>query len=395
MSKIVIKKRRFIVKNWLVCINQILLFLFVFNSVFIPVDTFQLKKISLILLLLLNLGAYTKIKDDISKYCVAYGLLFTIVIIFHSIITGGNIVDSVISAYMGFILLLYPISKKNNIDLFLIFRRILEIEAIFIAVSGFMHFAGIILVDSNPILMRLYNSNNAMVGAGDYLAIPICIFLKTSPLLLIMIPYYIVRKNYSFTLIFTLALIFSGTRANILISVFTVVLSLIYAKDFKYKKIFKIILIFTIGVYLFVSIDVLEVIKIMFEKKSYGDDVRLLTLISIKNLWENNPISFFLGFGMTSSFYNIAYNSYTVLVELTYWNLLRQLGLFLFVLAMYMFLKPLFSVAKNKNTRVLSFGYISYLIVAYTNPLLYSSTGFCALLIMLYLSEKSERRILS
>lgn len=44
MSKIVIKKRRFIVKNWLVCINQILLFLFVFNSVFIPVDTFQLKK---------------------------------------------------------------------------------------------------------------------------------------------------------------------------------------------------------------------------------------------------------------------------------------------------------------------------------------------------------------
>ena len=234
-----------------------------------------------------------------------------------------------------------------------------------------------------------------MVGAGDYLAIPICIFLKTSPLLLIMIPYYIVRKNYSFTLIFTLALIFSGTRANILISVFTVVLSLIYAKDFKYKKIFKIILIFTIGVYLFVSIDVLEVIKIMFEKKSYGDDVRLLTLISIKNLWENNPISFFLGFGMTSSFYNIAYNSYTVLVELSYWNLLRQLGLFLFVLAMYMFLKPLFSVAKNKNTRVLSFGYISYLIVAYTNPLLYSSTGFCALLIMLYLSEKSERRILS
>ena len=166
-------------------------------------------------------------------------------------------------------------------------------------------------------------------------------------------------------------------------------------KDFKYKKIFKIILIFTIGVYLFVSIDVLEVIKIMFEKKSYGDDVRLLTLISIKNLWENNPISFFLGFGMTSSFYNIAYNSYTVLVELSYWNLLRQLGLFLFVLAMYMFLKPLFSVAKNKNTRVLSFGYISYLIVAYTNPLLYSSTGFCALLIMLYLSEKSERRILS
>ena len=98
---------------------------------------------------------------------------------------------------------------------------------------------------------------------------------------------------------------------------------------------------------------------------------------------------------MTSSFYNIAYNSYTVLVELSYWNLLRQLGLFLFVLAMYMFLKPLFSVAKNKNTRVLSFGYISYLIVAYTNPLLYSSTGFCALLIMLYLSEKSERRILS
>ena len=67
MSKIVIKKRRFIVKNWLVCINQILLFLFVFNSVFIPVDTFQLKKISLILLLLLNLGAYTKIKDDISN----------------------------------------------------------------------------------------------------------------------------------------------------------------------------------------------------------------------------------------------------------------------------------------------------------------------------------------
>ena len=75
----------------------------------------------------------------------------------------------------------------------------------------------------------------------------------------------------------------------------------------------------------------------------------------------------------------------TLKTEWTYLELLRSYGL-LSIPIMYVFLRPLFALAKRINkdelALVIVMSDIIYLIIAGTNPLLISSTGMLVLLFM-------------
>ena len=123
----------------------------------------------------------------------------------------------------------------------------------------------------------------------------------------------------------------------------------------------------------------------MFANKASNDSVRNTILNTIFASWAEKPISLFTGAGYTGMIYDLARCEYTYTVELSYWNLLRQIGLIPFLLVMIMYLFPIYYLIKSKANINYVVAYIGYLIIAYTNPLLYTSTGLVVLLFMYYI----------
>ena len=364
-------------------ITLFLLYVFVANVVFLPNDTFQLKKISFAVLIILNFDAFLYLKGKLNALVFCFAVVLPIYIISKSLILTGDLVGNVIGVFTGFMLLLYFVIQKYEFDFEFVLMRMLMILALFMVSMAILDFVGVLPTMSNPLLMWFYNTDNAMIGRGVRHAFGIIYFMKASPLLLLCLPYCIKNKKYIWTGIVLVALIISGTRANFLMGVIVFLVCFIYKeRDFKRKMLllFLTLIVIYIGV---VGTDVTNIILNAFTIKESNDLSRRLSLQSIFSFWEANPLKFFIGSGYSSEFYNLRLNQMVSNTELSYWNLLRRVGFFTFLVMMYMFLYP--SLKTCKFETLANIGYLAYLVVAYTNPLLYSSTGITALLYMYYL----------
>ena len=139
-------------------------------------------------------------------------------------------------------------------------------------------------------------------------------------------------------------------------------------------------------IYVFYRYNVLGLIERMFEKKVESDSIRSIEMQSLIQVWKDDPIRLITGQGFSATFYNAVTQTNEVAVEWSYVNLLRQIGLIPFTLMMIMFLKPIETAIRNKRNYSVVVGYLGYLAVAATNPLLYTSTGMLALLLMTYVA---------
>ena len=126
----------------------------------------------------------------------------------------------------------------------------------------------------------------------------------------------------------------------------------------------------------------------MFVRKAGSDAIRNGHIQSLLAYWSENPLHFLRGDGFSSSFYSSGIGDYTSNIELSYWNLLRQVGVFPFLATIIMLVYPLWPIIRKKENVMMLIGYVAYLIVAYTNPLLYSSTGLTVILFIYVLCGK-------
>jgi hypothetical protein len=95
-----------------------------------------------------------------------------------------------------------------------------------------------------------------------------------------------------------------------------------------------------------------------------------------------------IGMGMGSSFYSHGVGEFINSIEWSYLDLWRQMGLPMFIIFLVFLMRPL--TTKNKIPMHTKFGFVSYLIIAGTNPLLYSSTAYLYYIYMYYLIYKKE-----
>ena len=247
---------------------------------------------------------------------------------------------------------------------------------------------GISPMQSNGILNWMSENEIAYVGKHSGLVTGYMIFIKTSPLLVIAIPSFYNDKHYFSVIICILALLISGTRANIIVGLLSLIIAIVFKGE---KSLFeKVLLVVSITGVIAVMINgiVVNNLESMFELKASDDAVRNGTLHSILDGFREDPLSLLIGSGYSSSFYNAGVNAYSTIVELSYWNLLRQVGLFLFLPMLFTFIYPVIKLVKYKNYIPNALAYLGYLIIAYTNPLLYSTTGLIGLLYMFNLVYK-------
>lgn len=378
-------------------INFILLFLFALNAIFLPADTFQVKKIALFLLLAINYDCFLKIlkhrnRDEL--LIVFFGFLLTSFSIGWSFLLTGNLFDNIRIGYVGYILLLYPIIKRSHVNFIKLVGHIMIAMAYFVVIMGLLDLIGLIPMHDNPYLMWIYDTENALVGKGSHLATGYVIFMKTSPMLFLSLAYAFLEPRsfmhpvsfskikYVNAIVISIALFLSGTRANLLICVVFALFCYVYCKRSPLKQKIFMLAACVLMLYFLGDGSLFESIWDMFVRKASSDEVRNGIMESIFQVWEDNPIKLFLGSGFSQTFYNAGRGEYSYNVELSFWNLLRQLGIPLFVLTMVCYLYPAMRLLKEQRNTLIVMGYVCYLIVAYTNPLLHSSTGMTVLLFM-------------
>ena len=216
----------------------------------------------------------------------------------------------------------------------------------------------------------------------------IAVFYRSIPL--VIIPYSLYcykfffeeknhKKNLVVLFLLGLSLYFSGTRANMLAALGVVAILFIYRI---YRSNFSIV------AYLLSFLSICSFLCILFmllsEKGESSNEIKFSHLISYINLFSNNVDVLFCGQGVGSYFYSLGFKMMTTQTEWSYLELIRYVGLLGAVLIIGLYVFPIYKLYKKRRELTyalpISIGYILFLCIAGTNPLLINSTGMLALL---------------
>lgn len=165
----------------------------------------------------------------------------------------------------------------------------------------------------------------------------------------------------------------TGSRATMLFPVF--ILGLVFYNKLKDLRLFKYF--FFPFMALAALLLLAFVVLLGMEKSEASNVIKFAHLGSYAQLFSDHPIYLLIGEGPGTKFYSAGFHRYTPLTEWTYLELIRNYGLFA-IIPLGVVLYPLICLMrgeKDNHTVGIIGSYALYLLVASTNPLLFSSTG--------------------
>ena len=109
-------------------------------------------------------------------------------------------------------------------------------------------------------------------------------------------------------------------------------------------------------------------------KAEISDNIKYSDIFDITNMMLNDKFKTIFGFGIGSYFNSTARGAVNI-VEVSYFDYLRQVGIVCFMFFLMFLIFPVIKIIR-KQIWWLLFGYLGYLLIAATNPLLVSSTSF-------------------
>ena len=125
--------------------------------------------------------------------------------------------------------------------------------------------------------------------------------------------------------------------------------------------------------------------NLISDKDEKSNAIKFSYLEAYSDLIVSHPSILILGQGAGSKFYSKDRKDMKFQTEWSYIEIFRMFGLFGFFYVLFLFFFPLFIIFKYRNIFEDAFpmmlGYLLYLIVGGTNPLLLGSTGMIVLLV--------------
>lgn len=353
-------------------INTILMLAYIVSGIITPADSFNIKKIAFILLFILNFNLIFNLSFKREFNIIGFHIfVFSSLLFVFSIIIGGNIYATISNVYLCLYasLILVVIYRKINLEYMLLFS--LTVIALLMVGSVILDFFGVIDIYGNNIMMFLHNNSEAMIGKSTTYWSYYIVFLKASPLILVLLGYSLFTRRFYLALLATMALILSGTRANLFGAIV-----LIFGYIFKIQKkiiwriitVFVFVIVFTI---FYESIN--DYFSYMFISKSYSTANKMDDLKEIFSVFSKYPLTFFVGTGFGAE------EKFSILNGTAEWSLFdmwRKNGLIGLSIFSYFVVKPIKRIWNNKERQWVVFSYITYLFVAMTNPLFFSSTAY-------------------
>lgn len=361
-------------------LNIFLVFVFTMFAIFTPADSLKLKKMSFIILLIINsLNILTK---SLNKQYWVIGFhifVFFPIINLVSILSGGSLSITLASTYFSLMAGLNIIIDKYKIDYEKYFFNILRLLVLIMLSSFFLDVTGILDIYNNSFLMYMHRNGEAMIGKSPTYWSTYIFFFKASPLLIFLLGYSLFKHKYLFATLTTIALAISGTRANLFAMLIMIAIFLFIHQK---KIILKLIIVFlTILISLILFEQINDYFSYMFISKDGSRINKIGDIQEIVQVFKEYPLTIFFGTGFGSE---TKYGIPHIISEVTLLDLWRKIGLFGLSMFLYYILKPIKRIWKSKETRWVVYSFFLYLAIAMTNPLFYSSTAYIAYIFVYY-----------
>lgn len=212
------------------------------------------------------------------------------------------------------------------------------------------------------------------------------VWYRTSPCMICALGYCLIErlnengKHTMLILLFTIALIFSGTRANMLSAI---LLILVYVSFWFLKKKMISVTIGMISLIMFGTFFVAS--KFLNDPTSASSSIKVSDINTYQKIYFSDILRTLLfGWGPGSTFYSIGRGLTIDSTELTLLETIRRYGLVsAMVIFFYIWFQPLYIIMTRKDVKYKLF-YVAvlfaFIFTACTNPYLLDSVGFCALL---------------
>jgi hypothetical protein len=364
------------------------LFVFLVICVFDPVNTITgMKTTTFVVLWLITLTRLVMEPDSrarLPEWFVVYVSFFiaipTLSVIWYFIHDGSAPFDglSYMKAYL--LLSLALILRINRIDLVPMLSGVLVPLAVAILV---MFFSILIFPGLYNFLKPIGLVNGLFLldwrSYGPLMLLQA--FFVTSPMLVIPIAYYFDRamssdrKPLFFTLcaVCVAGMIAAGSRNNI----FTAILlpAVLWPLYTKRPTIYYALSACVIGL---MALAFLDQLRLLLDPKEFGNSVRLGLLTDYKRIFDD-PYTLFVGRGLGAYevWTNRPFRSFS---ELTYLDLIRYFGMPAGFVMVGLLVAPvaLLWTAGTEN-RVLAIAWGSFLVMSFSNPLIFSSVGIVVL----------------
>lgn len=221
----------------------------------------------------------------------------------------------------------------------------------------------------------------------------VSVYYKTAAISVIPLSYWYAKyvesrqkKHLLLVAIFALTLWCSGTRANMLSAI--LLLALFFLSNLKKTKF---------GIFLFSVLSMAAMCALfllldaIFHDQEHSIETKAGHLTSLMNVLLGDLGGFLWGQGAGSLYYSVGSESIIPLSEITYLEILRMFGIFGGSFLIFFYFFPLYLMVKNKprNYKYIFWGYLAYLFIGGTNPLLISSTGILVLFVAYYYSLRT------
>lgn len=369
--------------KYIVTIPGLMVGLTFLYCIFFPADKMNIKEIILLVTLFVCLPSIVKwasAKNNVLLffYALVYPLFTTLV----SVTIGDSSIGGALSyGYVWIFLLLIPAIVDHNIDVAKPFLFATTIVALIVDFIYLADVFGIISIYSNPLIRFFYSMKEMQWGKGLLATFGYSIFYKSSPLIIFTFGYALHQRKYIWAGILFLSFVASGTRANLLVGIFILAaIPLLCGSKKPSKKIAVGLVIFAAA--LFIAPNLIDRMSALNQLK-YGrsEEIKLEAIYSIFNHMNAAPYRYIFGSGVGSYFYSSGRNALVDVVEVSFFDYFRQVGVFGFSLFVYFLVRPMKWLYKNQKWVLICL--LGYLAVAFTNPLLVTSTSFMAYVLIL------------
>jgi hypothetical protein len=174
------------------------------------------------------------------------------------------------------------------------------------------------------------------------------------------------------------AMLIAGTRNNILVAIILPATLFVFYSRNKFRDITLLLAIFLSALFFYQS----EILT-LFDQNEPSNSAKLNLLMDYFEIL-NNPKTIIFGNGLGS------YEDWSIrtsyVTELTYLEIFRNFGFIFGPIIIYLLLYPViyaFIINKSYNEKHIQIGYVAYLFMSISNPLLFSSMGMLFLSIIL------------
>lgn len=359
-------------------IREILLVCLLAICIFFPGDPYGAKVPVFLLLVLVSLDSIASILQERKyRFVLVMGLIYPVIISCESIILTGDVRSALAGSWPALLLVISVVSIQHDLRYQHLVHILLKILTLMTILLVALDWLGLNDINANTVIRRaIYDLDMGMVGKSDAYAVYYKAYFKASPLILLLLYRSLTKQDAIWSTLSFVALFLSGARASLLAAVVLAVAWLFVKRDqgkYSHAQLMAIFVLATVGLAGFTLIK--DAVQAMFlsSGSQASDMTRHLEYQGYLEMW-SNPKNLILGTGFGSSFFNYGRGIESAGAELSYLEMIRHVGI--------LFSVPFFvALCTPLSTRIpilLKVAYLLYLAIAYTNPLLFSSTALVA-----------------